>query len=286
MSQPTASYVLGRSGLLIGKAMLTAAIAALAASMIIPFLWMLSTSLKPAGMVFVVPPQWVPDPPRWSNYIEATQRFPFVNNTVNSLKVSILGTFGQLISCSLAAYAFARMRFPGKNVIFMVLLATMMIPGQVTAIPVFIIWNWLKGVNTHWPLILPSWLGGAFGTFLLRQSFMTIPTEYSDAAKIDGAGHTHILTHIYLPMSQPALATLAVFVFMGLWNDFLTPVIYLSSPSKMTLQVGLSYFRQQFYTEWHLLMAGTVISVVPILALYLAAQKYFVQGIALAGLKG
>jgi len=267
-------------------ALLGLALMAAALSMVVPFLWMISTSLKQRGMVFVLPPQWIPNPPQWDNYAQVTRRFPFVANTVNSMKVAILGSFGQIVSCSLAAYAFARMRFPGSKVIFMILLATMMIPGQVTAIPVFLIWNKLGGVNTHWPLILPSWLGGAFGTFLLRQTYLGIPQEYSDAAKIDGAGHWRILTHIYLPMSKPALATLAVFVFLGLWNDFLTPVIYLSSPAKMTLQVGLSYFRGQFNTEWNLLMAGTVIAVLPVLVLYMVVQRYFVQGIALAGLKG
>jgi multiple sugar transport system permease protein len=254
--------------------------------MIVPFLWMISTAIKPEGEVFLFPPEWIPHPIVWSNFSDALSKFPFVNASFNSLLVSSLSTLGQLFSCSLAAFAFARHRFPGRNVIFAVLMATLMIPGAVTLIPVFVIMKQLGWIDTLYPLIVPSFTGGAFGTFLLRQFFMAIPSEYDDSARLDGAGSTRILWSIYLPLAKPALATLGVFTFMASWNDFITPLIYLSTPEHMTLTVGLSYFQGQYNTQWNLMMAATLISVVPILILYAVAQKYFIQGIAMTGLKG
>jgi multiple sugar transport system permease protein len=186
----------------------------------------------------------------------------------------------------LAAFAYARMDFPGKKLLFSIQLATLMIPGVVHIIPAFMIMKTLGWINTHYPLIVPHFLGGAFGTFLLRQFFLTIPREYDDAAKIDGAGHLVILARIYAPLAKPALATLAVFTFMASWNDFLGPIIYLTSEKLMTLQVGLQYFRGQYQVQTNLLMAGAVITVAPIVGLYVVAQKYFVQGVTMSGLKG
>jgi ABC-type glycerol-3-phosphate transport system permease component len=254
--------------------------------MVVPFLWMISTAVKPEGEVFLFPPQWIPNPILWDNFTEATAKFPFVLASFNSLLVSTLTALGQLISCALAAFAFARYRFPGRNVIFAVLMATIMIPGAVTLIPVFVIMKQLGWVDTLFPLIVPSFTGGAFGTFLLRQFFLTIPGEYDDSARLDGASSARILWSIYLPLSRPALATLAVFSFMGAWNDFITPLIYLSTPEHMTLTVGLSYFQGQYNTQWNLMMAATLISILPILLLYAVAQRYFIQGIASTGLKG
>ena len=263
-----------------------------AAVMIVPFLWMLSSSLKPLGDVFLFPPSVFPWPPEWSNYTEAIQamrcgdRSCFLLFMYNSFKVAILGDIGALIAVAMAAFAFARMQFPGRDILFMVMIATMMIPTQVTLIPVFLMIQWLGWNDSHAALIVPNWFGGAFGTFLVRQFFMTIPDELEDAAKIDGAGPFTIFWRIFVPLGLPALATVAVFVFMNLWNDLQSPVIYLSDIEKMTVTVGLTMFRGQYRSDWHLLMAGSVLSIIPILAVYVVAQKYFVQGIALTGIKG
>lgn len=254
--------------------------------MVLPFLWMLSTSLKSQGEAMIYPPQWIPNPILWSNYVDVVQSFPFGTFAFNSLKIALIGTLGQLISTSLAAYAFARMRFPGQNVLFIILLATLMIPGHVTMIPTFILFNALGWVNSHYPLMVPAWFGGAFGTFLIRQFFHTIPKEYSDAAAIDGAGHFAIFARIYIPLAKPVLATLALFTFMNHWNEFLLPVIYLTDQDKMTLTVGLSSFRQQYSTLYHYLMAGTLLSIIPIFVLFVLLQQYFVSGIVMSGLKG
>lgn len=257
-----------------------------ALAMVMPFLWMLSTSLKSQGAAVAFPPQWVPDPILWNNYVEVVQSFPFGTFAFNSLKIALLGTVGQLLSTSLAAYAFARMNFPGRQVIFFLLLATLMIPGHVTMIPTFILFNALGWVNTHYPLFIPAWFGGAFGTFLIRQFFLTLPQDYSDAAAIDGAGHFRIFTSIYIPLAKPVLATLALFIFMAHWNEFLLPVIYLTDQEKMTLTVGLSSFRLQYSTLYHYLMAGTLLSIIPILVLFVLLQQYFVRGIVMSGIKG
>jgi len=254
--------------------------------MIIPFIWMLSSSLKPAGDVFLFPPQWVPNPPQWDNYPQTFQIVPFAQFGANSLEVAVLSTVGAIFSCSTAAYCFARMRFPGRDLIFLVLLGTLMVPGQVTMIPIFLIMRSLGWINTLYPLIVPQFLAGAFGVFLLRQFFLTIPTELEDAARIDGAGDFGIYTRIFLPLSKPALATLGVFVFLFEWNDLLGPVIYLNDQNKMTLPVGLTFFQGEYATNWNLLMAGSLISLIPILLLFAAAQRYFVQGIVMSGIKG
>lgn len=259
---------------------------AIAVTMVLPFVWMISTSLKSEGDVFIFPPQWIPQPPHWSNYARVFQMFPFGLFAYNSFKIAILGTLGQVITCSFAAYAFARFEFKGRNTLFIMLLATLMVPGQVTLIPVFILMKTLGLVNTQAALIVPWWFGGAFGTFLLRQFFLTLPMELEDAARMDGCGRFGIYWRIIIPLSAPALATLAIFVFLSNWNDLLGPVIYLSNMDKMTLTVGLALFQGQYQTQWNLLMAGSLITMIPIFVLFVVAQKYFVQGIALGGVKG
>ena len=257
-----------------------------AVTMVVPFLWMISSSLKSEMEIFLFPPVWIPSPPRWDNYPRTLAAVPFLQFTWNSLYISALNAVGQVLTCSMAAYAFARFTFPGRDMLFLVLLATLMVPFQVTMIPVWLIMRELGWINTHLPLIVPAFLGGAFGTFLLRQFFMTLPTELEDAARIDGCGRWGIYWRIFMPLSKPALATLAVFVFMGRWNDLLGPVIYLTSPEKMTLSVGLAYLRGQYTTQWALLMAGSLLSVLPMLALFAVAQQYFVRGVVLSGIKG
>jgi multiple sugar transport system permease protein len=275
-----------RSGKKIGTAVRYALLVILAVVMVGPFVWMISASLQGQGDVFRVPPRWIPDPPRFSNYSEIMDRMPFAQFFFNSAKVAGLATIGQVLSCSLAAYAFARMRFRGSSVIYIVLLATMMIPAQVTMIPSFMIMRFLGWIDSHNALIVPAFFGGAFGTFLLRQFFATIPQELEDAARIDGAGKLRIYWQIILPLSKPALTTLGLFTFMTYWGDLLGPVIYLSSAEKMTLTVGLANLQAgAMATRYDLLMAGALVSVVPMLVLFVVAQKWFVRGITMTGMK-
>ncbi|NLE45585.1 MAG: carbohydrate ABC transporter permease [Chloroflexi bacterium] len=254
--------------------------------MLVPFLWMVSTSLKNLAEAQIYPPRWIPRDALWSNYRDVMTKIPFGTFIVNSFKVSILGVIGQVLTCSTAAYALSRLNFRGRNAIFIVMLSTLMIPYQVTMIPLFLIFKSLGWVNKHLALIVPYWLGGAFGTFLLRQFFLSLPSELGDAAKVDGCNPLHTYWRIYMPLTKPAVTTLAVFTFMNRWNDLLGPLIYLNRPEKMTVTAGLSYFQGQYYADMPLLMAGSVISIIPTLVLFGLAQKYFVQGVVLSGLKG
>jgi multiple sugar transport system permease protein len=256
-------------------------------AMIVPFAWMVSTSLKPEGTVFTFPPVWIPHPVRWDNYVTLFSLVPFGNAFVNSVIVATAATVGQVLSASLAAYAFARLRFRGKNVLFIIFLATMMVPSQVTLIPTFILFRAIGWINTLLPLTVPAFFGSAFGIFLLRQFFLTLPRELFEAAVIDGASPPHMYWRIALPLAKPALATFGVFVFMGSWNDLITPAIYLNDMSKMTLPLVLAEFNNAFGADYTAhTMAGAVLSVLPLLIAFLLAQKYFVQGITLTGLKG
>jgi ABC-type glycerol-3-phosphate transport system permease component len=254
--------------------------------MVAPMLWMIGTSLKQPGVIFTFPPQWIPNPVDWDNYGQLFMQLPMTTFLLNSFKVTTIATVGQVISCAMAAFAFARLRFPARNLLFFLLLATLMVPVHVTIVPVFVIMRWLGWYDTHWSLTVPWWLGGAFGTFLLRQFFLTIPVEMVEAAKIDGAGYFRIFLRIFLPLSGPALATLAVFTFMGSWNNLLAPLIYLSSEQNYTVTLGLTFLQGQYYTQWTLLMAGAIVSVIPTLVVFFAAQRYFVEGIVRAGIKG
>ena len=259
---------------------------AVAALMVGPFLWMLSTSLMGREEIFQYPPRWIPDQVDLKNYRAIMEVLPLGKMLLNSFTIAISATIGQLVSCTLAAYAFARMKFRGKNGIYFLLLATMMIPAQVTLIPVFLIMKSLGWIDTLYALIVPAFFGGAFGTFLLRQFFSAIPADLEDAARIDGCGKFRILWSIVLPLSKPALATLALFTFMTYWNDLLGPVIYLSSVEKATLTIGLANLQSGLMTtRYDLLMAGSVLSVLPILILLIFGQRWFVKGIAMTGLK-
>ena len=256
------------------------------AVMALPFIWMFLSSLKTDPEIFVFPPRWLPETPQWSNYRTVMESMPFGWFIFNSFKIATLAMIGQVLSCSLAAYAFARIRFPGRETVFVIWLACLMIPYQVNLIPQYLLFRSFGWLDTHYPLIVPNFFGGVFGTFLLRQFFLTIPNELEDAARIDGCRRFGIYWRIFLPLAKPALATLGVFVFMSNWNNLLGPVVYLSSYEKMTLTVGLAFFRGQYTTQWALLMAGAVISVIPIILIYAAAQQYFVRGVVLSGLKG
>ena len=269
-----------------------------AITMILPFLWMLSTSVKPESQIFASP-TWIPKVWKWSNYSAAMEAAPFARYFANTVLYSVVITLSNLFLCSIAAYAFARLRFRGKNVLFVLVLATMMIPGQVTMVPVFIMlkhWPLMGGnnflgdgghglLNSYTGLILPGAVG-AFGIFLLRQFFLTLPRELEDAARIDGCSEFGIYWRIILPLSTPALATLGIFTFTAAWNEFLWPLLITSKDSMKTLQLGLQIFQTQYTTRWDLLMAGTVIITIPVLILFLAGQRYFTRGIAMSGIKG
>jgi multiple sugar transport system permease protein len=275
----------GRGWLLGRKAIAYLALSLLALLALVPFIWMLSTSLKSLDEVFLYPPKWIPSHLRFSNYTSLWHDFPMTTWVLNSLKVSSSVTIGVLITSSLAAYAFARMDFPFRNALFYMYLGAMMIPGWVMLVPNFVLMRRLGWIDTHWALIIPA-MGQPFGTFLLRQFFLTIPKELEEAARIDGMGHFQIYRRIILPLSLPALATLAVFQFMGIWNEFLWPLIVLNSPDKFTIPLGLGYLNTQHSTDWTRLMAGSVILLVPIVILFIMSQRYYVRGIALTGLKG
>jgi multiple sugar transport system permease protein len=253
--------------------------------MLVPFAWMLSTSLKEPGDVFIYPPQWIPEPVQWENYQETVTVMPFGRFYLNSAIQAVAVTVLQLVTASLAAFAFARLRFRGRDLLFLLYLATMMIPFPVTMIPNFVIMRYLNWIDTFRALILPPAFS-AFSTFLLRQYFMSIPVEMDDAARVDGASSFRIWWQIILPLSGPALATLAIFTFLGQWNSFLWPLIVTNSESMRTLPVGLATFQSQYSVQWHLLMAGSVIAVLPILVIYIAGQKWFVRGITLTGMGG
>ncbi len=277
---------MSRRGLsLPGRIALHAALIVVGFFMLAPLLWMLSTSLKEPGDIFIYPPQWIPDPVVWQNYVETVTVMPFgrfyFNSTFQAAAVTVL----QLLTSSLAAFAFARLRFRGRDLLFLLYLGTMMIPFPVTMIPNFVIVRLLGWIDTFKALILPPAFS-AFSTFLLRQYFLSLPIELDDAARVDGASSFRIWWQVLLPLTGPALATLAIFTFLGQWNNFLWPLIVTNSEHMRTLPVGLAAFQGQYRVEWHLLMAGSVIALVPILVIYIIGQKWFVRGITLTGMGG
>lgn len=255
---------------------------------LLPLFWMISTSLKPKEQIFAYPLIWLPDPPQWGNYSKALNNpsFKFLLFLQNSLYYAITATIGTVISCAMVAYAFARLRWWGRDVWFVLTLSAMMIPGPVVLIPLFLIFKDMGWVGTFKPLIVPAFLGSPFFIFLLRQFFLTIPMDLSDAARIDGAGDWGIFWRVILPLTQPALTTVALFTFLGCWNDFLGPLIFLNDGSKYTLAVGLAAFRGQYRTQWDLMMAAATVITLPIVVIFFFAQKRFIQGITLTGMKG
>ena len=267
--------------------------------MIVPFLWMVTTSVKPDYQIFEYPPTWIPREFNWRNYTEAWRRAHFSVYTLNTLIYAVFSTVGQVVLCSMAGYAFARLAFPGRNLLFVLVLATMMIPFQMLLIPLFIIlryWplaggNNLLGVGGQGlidslvGLTLPN-LISAFGIFLMRQFAISLPGELADAARIDGSSEAGIFWRIMLPLMRPAPTTLAIFAFQGAWNDFTWPLVVTMSERTRTLQLGLQTFQNMHFTEWGLLMAGTTITILPLVTLFIVGQRYFIQGIALTGTKG
>jgi ABC-type glycerol-3-phosphate transport system permease component len=247
---------------------------------------MVSTSLKESQDVFTYPPTFLPNSFEWRNYIAGWTVLPFTTFLKNSLIVTGANVLGNLISCSLVAFGFARLRARGRDLLFLLLLATIMIPREVTIVPRFLLFKEAGLVNTLWPLILPAWFGFPFFIFLLRQFFMSIPIELDEAARMDGASSLRILTTIILPLSKPALATVAIFAFIGNWSNLLDPLIYIRSQELYTLALGLNLFRGVNFTQFNLLMAVSIITLLPVLIVFFLAQKLFVQGVTLTGIGG
>ncbi len=251
-----------------------------------PVIWMLTTALKPAKDIFRIPPVWIPSPPNWRIFYDSWVPTGFNTYLFNTVKITVLAMLGTLLSASLVAYSFARLRWPGRDVFFTLTLASMMLPFQVRIIPLFLVFKQLGWLDTHLPLIVPHWFGDAFYIFLLRQYFRTLPVDLDEAARIDGASSLRIYWSILLPLIRPALATVAIFSFMDNWNSFMTPLIYLNSQSNFTLAIGLAQFRNQFQVSWNALMAASFLVSVAPLCVFFFAQKYFIQGIAMTGIKG
>ena len=255
--------------------------------MVLPFLWMFATSLRPVGESYQLPPAWLPTEWRWDNYAAVFRSsVPFLTFAWNSIKVTVLVTLGQLITCSMAGFAFARLRFPGRNLLFVLLLASLMVPGQVTIIPVFIIMRKLNLVDSHWALILPG-LTSAFGVFLLRQFFLTLPQDLLDAARIDGAGAWTTFSRVALPLAGPPIAALTIITFNNTWNNYFYPFIFINTWENMTLPLGVTALRGYLASgSPSVVMACVTMTILPVLLVFLLAQRWFIEGVTQTGLKG
>ena len=264
-----------------------AALAAGGVVILAPFVWMLSTAVKVPGTEFIYPPQLFTRPLRWNNFSDGWTALPFTRWFFNTSFITVLSVAGAMVSSSLVAYGFARLEFPGRTILFVILLSTMMLPFHVRLIPMFITFRFLGWIDTYLPLIVPFFFGGVpFFIFLVRQFFLTIPLEMEDAAAIDGAGVFGTFLLIILPLSRPVLGVVGVFAFIRVWNDFLEPLIYIHSMDKMTLSLGLRFFQDQDFTDWTGLMAVSIIVLVPSVALFFVAQKYYIHGVVTTGIKG
>lgn len=252
----------------------------------IPLFWMISTSLKERWEIFAYPPEWIPSNPQWQNYREAFTKYPLGRFMLNSGLLVAANLVGELLAVPLVAYGFARLRFPGRDFLFIVMLGTMMIPIHSRLIPLFALYARLGWIDTYWPLIVPAFTGSAFFVFLMVQYIRTLPRDLDEAARIDGAGTWTILYRIILPLCKPVLAIIVVYTFWWTWNDFLLPLIFLNSFELFPIQVGLALFKGRYSVEWNLFMAATLVSIIPVLILYFFAQKQLIGGIASVGLKG
>lgn len=255
-------------------------------SFLMPFFWMVTTSLKPAEQIYTYPVEWIPNPIQWQTYVELFQEGPFLRYILNTVLLTTVGVVFSVLGSSIAAYAFARLRFPGRDAMFMVMIATIMIPNWVTLIPSFILFGKLGWLDTYLPILLPALFATPFNTFLLRQFFLTIPRELEDAAKVDGASTLRCFLTIVLPLAKPALIMVALFAFLQFWNDFLGPLIYLSSQDKFPLSLGIMNFAGEQSQDYALMMAAATIAILPCVALFFIAQRWFMQGIVVSGVKG
>ena len=254
---------------------------------VLPWVWMISTSLKNPDELAVYPIIWIPDPVRWDNYLEAFRRAEFSRFLGNTVLVAFPSVLGALVSNALVAYGFARIRWPGRDLLFGMLLATLILPGFVTFIPLYLIFKQLNWINSYLPLVVPTFFGNPFFVFLLRQFFMSLPEELADAARVDGASEMRIFLQIILPLSRPALAVVALFQFIGSWNDYFGPLIYINDKALYTISLGIANMRASYgFSNFAWIMAATCMSVLPIILLFFFAQRTFIEGIALSGLKG
>jgi multiple sugar transport system permease protein len=285
MSMPAPAHVLPRRRVTLGQVLIYALAIVIGLVMLTPFIWMLSASLKLNRDVFTFPIQWIPAEPRWQNYVDIWTKIPLALFVWNTAKITIAVTILQLLTSSFAAYAFAKLRFPGRDALFLGYIATIAMPWQVYMVPQFLLMRELGLHNTHMALILLQAFT-AFGVFLMRQFYQSIPDELCEAARIDGMNEYQIWWRIMLPLSKPALSTLTIFTFVSTWNDFLGPLIYLTKTELKTIQIGLRMFISQYSAEYGLIMAASVVALIPVLVVFLALQRFFVEGIATSGLKG
>ncbi len=252
---------------------------------LLPFYWLVSTALKPDNQIFAMPPVWVPHPAMWQNFPKAVRGIPFLLYTFNTLRICLLNVCGTVLASSLVAYSLAKIPWKGRNLLFYSLIATMILPAQVTMVPTFMIFKWLGWIGTILPLTVPPFFGGAFSIFLLRQFFMTLPNDLSDAARLDGCSELGIYWRILMPLAKPALVTVGLFAFVGSWNDFLGPLLYLNDERTYTLSIGLQKFVSQHGAEWGKLMAASSLMALPIVVIFFFAQRTFIRGVALTGSK-
>ncbi len=259
---------------------------ALSATFLVPLIWLITSSLKTEAQILKFPPEWIPNPITIENYPKGLTFIPFWRYLLNTSTICAAAVLGTIISCSLVAYGLARLRWPGRNLLFYIIIGTMMLPFQVTMVPVFVMFARIGLVDTLWPLIIPHFFGNAFYIFLMRQFFLTIPMELTEAARIDGCTEWDIYRRIILPLSKPVLAAVGLFAFMASWNDYMGPLIYLADEHKYTLSLGLASFSSQYGSYPGMLMAVTTVITVPIIVIFFLAQRTFIQGITLTGIKG
>lgn len=276
----------GRQAKLIEKTLGYATLLAVTALLVLPLYWMLSTGLKTPEQTFAIPPEWIPNPVQWDNFSKVFEEVPFGRFIINTFVLVAVNIVGQLFAVTLVAYGFARLRFPGRSVLFLLMLSTLMIPYHVTLVPRFILFSKLGWINTYLPLTIPAFTGSSFLIFLVRQYMTSIPYDLDEAAYIDGANWFDVFWRIILPLSRPALVLVVVFTFVGVWNDFLQPLIYLNDPNLFTVSLGLSFFQGARETNWNLLMAGSLLATLPPLLLFFFAQRQLIGGISIEGLKG
>jgi multiple sugar transport system permease protein len=272
-----------------GRVLLYVALLAGAVPTLLPFVWLVRSALMRDAQMFLSPPEWIPAPFQWSNFTEALTTQPFGRYFVNTLVIAVISVLGTVLTCSVAAFSFSRLRWKGRDVIFALLLSGVMLPYAVTLIPTFVMWQELDALDTIAPLTVPSWFagagGGVFNIFLLRQFFLTIPFELDEAAYIDGASPWRVFWTIVMPLSKPAIIVVTVFTFIGTWNDFLGPLLYLQSEENYTLALGLASFQSMYLTQWGYLMAASAAVIAPIIALFFVLQRYFIEGVTLTGIK-
>lgn len=260
-----------------------------AAVMLIPFVWLVRSALMTDNQIFIAPPEWIPSPFAWENFSGALTAQPFLLYFLNTMIIEILVVAGTILTCSITAFSFARLRWRGRNVVFAILLTSVMLPYAVTLIPTFVMWSELEALNTFAPLTVPAWFagagGGVFNVFLMRQFFLTIPFELDEAAYIDGASPWQVFWKIIMPLSKPVIVVVTIFTFIGAWNDFLGPLLYLTDQEKFTLALGLASFQSNYTAQWGYLMAASTVVILPIIVLFFFLQRYFVEGVTLTGIK-